>query len=159
MQFETTYKYSQELVKKAYRYYMWRSSLGFHIGMLAFGALGFYLLFSERHSGFGGFCLGVSVYYLYGWIEGARRAKATPQRLADQEIRLKISEEELKFETNDFCSTAKWSAITAIWKFHEIWLLFIDYSGHYTIIPTSPLSDSAKSLMEQKVLENKGRVA
>ena len=112
MEFEASYTYRVDLAKKAYYCYL-RRHAGYFIGAVLGVLLGSYLMFSGDR-GFGGFCLGVFLFWLYGWWDGLRRTASITKSLEGQEVRLSVNDEGLKFESSFRSTRLMWKGVSAL---------------------------------------------
>lgn len=155
-------QYNEALIGIATKRF-WVRFIGWH-GFLVVGILAAsvaYLLLVEGASalaiGFSGVLglaifVGSSVYFVY-----RNRALATFRRMEKPEAIIGLDPEGISTRSDLGGGDLKWRAITKVWVFPEVWLLFVS-KGMYITIPTDSMTPDAQSFIREKVEEHGGRV-
>ncbi len=95
---------------------------------------------------------GSSVYFVY-----RRRALATLRRMNEPTATFSFSDTGLSTRSNLGGGDIAWRAVTRVWTFPEVWLLFVA-KGMYITIPTESLTDDVRQFITNKVREHGGKV-
>jgi hypothetical protein len=154
--------YSEALIARATKRF-WVRTVGWH-GFTAAGVLALLtacLIVVEGASalaiGFAGFlafaiAVGSGVYFVY-----RNRALATFRRMRAPDVVIKLSEDAISTRSDLGGGDASWRAITKVWEFPEVWLLFVA-KGMYFTIPTDSMTSEQQSFIRARVRDNGGKV-
>ena len=119
----------------------------------------------------------VAATYSMGWLTGAlgalvfmyaalsfyayayqrKRIFGLCRMMKDPEVRWTLNENSLATKSSVGQSEMPWSSITELWKFNDIWLLFVSRNAFITL-PLDGVSDSAKAFLESKIVSPQGKV-
>jgi hypothetical protein len=89
--------------------------------------------------------LGVGAYFGY-----RHRVLAYLARLDDGVVEYRFDEEGLGWSSNLGASTLKWATFERLWKFPDVWLLFIS-KQQYIVLPVDQLPSDALDLVDSRV--------
>ncbi len=103
--------------------------------------------------------LTLACVYDMGWIRYYLRSDVTFKNLSDPRITVRVSDDAIEFSTCDHTSNYFWHSIRGLWKFRDVWLLFVSHPNFYTVLPTAALSDEVQALITMKVADNGGQVS
>ena len=92
---------------------------------------------------------------LYGihFNNAVRKFKAMDKPIAD----LSISEQSFTLSSGVGTTTLQWSAVTALWKFQDFWLLFFSKSQFVTL-PLESISQESKDTIVKNIETSGGKV-
>ena len=91
-----------------------------------------------------------------GW-RYVRLARTKFEGMADPMVVWRFSDSTLATESDLGSMRVPWKAITKVWRFDEVWLLF--FGGHgYSTLPTEALSPELRLFVEQRIMANGGKV-
>ena len=96
--------------------------------------------------------LGSSVYFVY-----RHRALSTFRRMGEPTALLSFTDTGVSTRSDLGGGDISWRAITHVWMFPEVWLVFVA-KGVYFTIPTESLTDEVRQFIGQKVREHGGKV-
>jgi hypothetical protein len=89
--------------------------------------------------------LGVGVYFAY-----RHRVLANLARLDDGVMEFQFDEEGLGLSSSLGTSMLKWATFERLWKFPDVWLLFIS-KQQYIVLPVDQLPSDALDLVDSRV--------
>lgn len=159
MNFEFQFQCSRKLYSDTFRSFWLGGTIGYHVGMLVLGIWGLYQLGYGERIGLGGFCLGLAAYHFYSWLGYRRDYTAIPKELEGADIKVKVDDQGLRFESPFRITELPWKGIPWLKKYPELWIFGFDRSGlYYSAFPIATLSHDQKVFIESKVRENGGRV-
>jgi hypothetical protein len=160
MQIQVTF--TEALVKRTVRRF-WTRLIGWHgFAIVAFLAVVIAYLLAVGDSSWLvpalGTLLGIavlvgsSVYFVY-----RHRALSTLRRMAQPTALVTFTDTGVATRSDLGGGDVSWRAITQVWKFPEVWLLFVA-KGTYFMIPTEALADDVRKFICDKVREHGGKV-
>jgi hypothetical protein len=159
----TTLRYSEALVRSAVAAFWWRT-VGWRF-VLAFLAVmayfGYMLAVGDRSWIAGavgtvlvlGFAFLVTLYFVH-----LRSSLGRFRRMKTKEATLKADSDKLTLASDVGASELEWSAVSAVWRFEEFWLLF--FSGaQFVTLPLADIDTRARDFILERVRTNGGSVA
>jgi hypothetical protein len=160
MQIEATY--SEELVKRATMRF-WVRLIGWHgFAVTALMAIAIAYLFASGDTSWYvtlsgcvlalALVVGSAAYFVY-----RHRALTTLRRMSRPTASITLTDAGLSTKSDLGGGDLSWRAITRVWRFPEVWLLFVA-KGSYFTIPTEALTDEVRKFIETKVHEHGGRI-
>ena len=152
---EVEVKYSEALIRKAtirfwVRFIAWDGFLA--VAVLAMTVA--YLAISGDRTWVIGFLggllllvvvIGGAVYFTY-----LRRALAALRQMPSQTAIFSFDDKGVSCRSDLGSSQLNWSAIVKLWRFNEVWLLFVS-KGVYMTLPTDCLTDETRQLILTKL--------
>jgi len=100
--------------------------------------------------------LGLASKLLF-YVQIKRAALKYWRQVDHRKVVCRVTDDAFEISTAHFSSETPWRLVEALWRFSDIWLVHIKGRG-YTPVPTEVLSEDVRSLIEQKVRENGGKV-
>ena len=160
MTFELQYQISRDLYTKSFRSLWLGRTIGYHIGISCLGIFGLYQLAAGESVGFGGFCVGLTAYHLYAWLGNAKDQTLIPKELEGVELKGKVSDAGIRFESPFRTTELTWKGIPWLRKYPDFWIMGFDRTGwYYTVLPVNHLSTEQKAFIEDRIRENCGLVS
>jgi hypothetical protein len=159
-----TYEWSRNLTKAAGRRYFSRRHRRPMIVFCIIGAVCIGgLVFDPRADMAGAYwvplilCLALILLYVLAYYRITRTFEEVP----DNRITVRVEPESITFETSEFVSTMKWSAIKRLWKFPDVLLICLHKNRKtgFTPLPVASLGAELCRLIEEKVREHGGQVS
>jgi hypothetical protein len=90
------------------------------------------------------------VIFVTAYAAHRRRVLKHLQRLEGGFVQFAFDDDGLGINNSLGNSTLKWTTFEKLWRFPDVWLLFIS-KGQYIILPTAELPPEALTLVERKV--------
>jgi hypothetical protein len=160
MEREVTVKYSPELIKFAV-WQFWVRSIGtggfisFAVALVAFV---YFLIAGDRSWLLGflgsvvGLCLacGVVSYNIY-----LSRSMEKFKRMETHEAKFRFTDERIGIESDIGRTELSWKMIEKVWKYPQVWLVFIAKQGYVTL-PTADIDEELQQFITRKVQESGG---
>ena len=159
MQFEITYQYSAELVKKAsWQYFLARMWTTWPrvISLVILGILGIVGTFSP--SWLGGLCLGLTVVFVFTWINYFMGNIKAANELKDNSIIVKFTDDNVTFQSKGRISIVNWPRFYQVLILKDVWLFFTSSRGSYTVVPASYIDKELDTFITQKLSGNKAKI-
>ncbi len=155
---EITVRYSPELIKFAV-WQFWVRSVGlggfvsFAVALLAFV---YFLIAGDRSWLLGflgalvGLCLilGVLSYNIY-----LSRSMEKFKRMDTPKAKFRFTDDRIGIESDIGWTELSWKMIEKVWKYPEVWLVFIARQGYITL-PTAELDEELQQFITRKVQES-----
>jgi hypothetical protein len=152
---EITFKYSPELIKFAVWKFWTRSiGVGGFVGysVVVVGCL-YFLLSGDRSWIVGllgsvvllGTGIGISSYFIY-----LNRSLEKFKRMDDATAKLHFNDESIGIQSDIGSTELKWKMIEKVWKYPDVWLVFIAKQGYITL-PTASLDNELKEFITSKI--------
>ena len=94
---------------------------------------------------------------LYAYVYQRKRILDLYRMMNDPEVRWTLNENSLATKSSVGYSEMPWSSITELWKFSDLWLLFLARNAFITL-PLNGVSDDAKAFLESKIASPQGKV-
>ncbi len=162
MSFEVRVRYSEEILRRASRRFLWRymgrdavlGPAGFVLALVLWFGLGVREWYVVALGG-GGVLLG-GMALLAGALFRSR-AVARFRQMTDPTVVWHFSDEGLATESELGRVEAPWSAVTKLWRFPEAWLLFFG-AGGYSTLPADDLGADVRAFIEARVRDAGGQV-
>jgi hypothetical protein len=163
MSFEITVRYTEAILRRAARRFLWRfmgreallPPAGFLLALL----LWFVLDVREWYVVvLGGGCLMLSALVLLAGALSLNRAVKRFRTMKGTAVVWRFDEDGLTSESELGRSEGKWQAASALWRFPEVWLLFFG-SASYSTLPADSLAPELRAFLETKVRQAGGKVA
>ncbi len=160
--YEIAIRYSQEVVDTAARHFIKRFVGKEAIADLIFLAIVIALWTAGILQGWlawvlvgGGIALiGLIVLVALRYI---RLARSKYQTMTDPTVTWRLTHETLSTESSLGHVQVPWETITKVWQFDEVWLLFFGGQG-YSTLPTKAISSEIKAFIEERVVQQGGKV-
>ncbi len=154
--------YDERLIRRAVLRFWWRMvGIRFLVAMAVLAASLVILVFDGNTSWFVGVLattltagIGVMVMlYVVHYRNALQRLKAMGQPQAT----LTLSEATLSTASGAGSSTVPWSAVSELWLFPDLWLLFISKS-HFVTLPLCGFTPEAKAFFVERVQTSGGKI-
>jgi len=162
MSFEITVRYTEAILRRAARRFLWRfmgreallPPAGFLLALL----LWFVLAVREWYVVvLGGGCLMLTAMVLLAGVLYTNRAVKRFRLMKDPAVVWRFSEEGLSSASELGTIEAKWEAVSGLWRFPDVWLLFFGSTG-YSTLPADSLALELRTFLESKVRQAGGKI-
>src|SRR6266542_1508692 len=163
MSFEITVRYTEAILRRAARRFLWRF-MGREALLppaLFLLALLLWFVFDVREwyvVVLGGGCLMLTAMVLLAGALYTNRAVKRFRLMIDPIVVWVVSEENLSSVSELGTIEVKWKAVSGLWRFPEVWLLFFGSTG-YSTLPADSLDPELRTFLESKVRQAGGKVA
>ncbi|MHC4504361.1 MAG: YcxB family protein [Planctomycetota bacterium] len=162
MQAEVTVEYTEAMIRRAVRRF-WTRFLGWdYLAALFVGLAAFVALLLLGYAGWYTVVLGTvvalavivgaSAYFVY-----LKRSMGILKQMESPQAVFRFDEDGVSTQSDLGSSTMRWRAVTKIWRFPEVWLLFFS-KRVYVTLPSEGLSPELLQFIAAKVRENGGKV-
>jgi hypothetical protein len=159
----TTLRYSEALVRSAVAAFWWRT-VGWKLvlAFLAVAACLGYMLAVGNRSWFVGatgavLVLGLALLGTLYFVH-LRSSLGRFHRMKTKEATLKADSNKLTLASDVGASELEWSAVSAVWRFEEFWLLFFS-RAQFVTLPLADVDAKAREFIVERVRTNGGSVA
>ena len=158
-----TLHYSEALVRRAVGAFWWRTTGVRYVVALSLVLLGLCLRVADGDRswvvGLLGAGLALGVFFAVAlYVVHYRGSLARFRRMRVPEATLEGGEERLCIRSDVGGSDVVWSAITEVWTFPDVWLLFLSRAQFITL-GTADLDSAARHYIREKVKANGGKIA
>lgn len=153
---------TEELVKHAVnRFWLRRSGWGDFVGIILVVAGVSVFLWSGDREGYVTVFMTIAIAFVVlvpvVYLVYRYRAISRNRRARDRNVVFRFDDEGIFAESCLGYTHLKWPALTRIWRFPRIWLLFFSRDG-YIVVPTSVLETEASDFILEKVKAHGGKI-
>jgi len=162
MAFQIKVRYTEAILRRAARHVLWRF-MGREALLPPGGVLLALILWFvfDVHEWYvivvGGGCLLLTAMVLLASTLYTARVVKRFRTMKKPDVVWTFSEEGLTSESELGRTEGKWQAVSALWRFPEVWLLFFG-APSYSTLPAESLSPELRSFLESKVREFGGKI-
>lgn len=100
----------------------------------------------------------LSYGFLLVWVDYYLRSDTAFKSMPDPKIIVHITDDSIEFMSSEHDSKLKWRRIREVWKFCDVWLLFIYREDSYKPIPADALDDDSAAFIERRIVDSGGKV-
>lgn len=154
-----TVRYTRETVLRATRRF-WKRHFGWR-GLMAFVLLGAGVALLWRLAADDWYTIALStatgmvpLLFVTVYFVHRHRVLLSLARLADGAVEFRFEEDGLSVASSLGTSTLKWTTFDRLWKFPDLWLLFIS-KQQYLVLPVGEIPSEALELVEARVAQKR----
>lgn len=160
MRHEISYEYSPELARRGTQRFISAYAGPWLVAFAIAAALALVGVIAGKEPVF---CWGVIILWAVQGLPWLRYYKASIKKceeMTDRKVTLRAEPEGLSFQTSLYSSTLKWAAISCLYIYPDLLLVFFDKTlkTAYTILPVAALDEETMNFIKQQVREHGGKV-